>query len=177
VTATPGVRVAYRYSPDGRSIAWTKNLPDGHSEIMIRNLKDGTDRQLTHDAKFADDPLWTHTGHIIYSSNRGGNINLWMMPVDGGEPVQVTRGGGPDVPLGITADGKQLMYSELQDIGQVKIADVNTGVIRQVTMDDRERGGPRYPPAEGMLPFPRRRSTPSVRRGTSTSCREMEGMR
>ncbi|HSQ75368.1 MAG TPA: protein kinase, partial [Bacteroidota bacterium] len=154
VTATPGIRVAYRYSPDGRSIAWTKNLPDGHSEIMIRNLKDGTDRQLTHDAKFADDPLWTHTGHIIYSSNRGGNINLWMMPVDGGEPVQVTRGSGPDVPLGITADTKRLMYSELQDIGQVKIADVSSGIVRQLTMDERERGRAAISPSGKYVAFP-----------------------
>ena len=62
----------FRYSPDGKSIAWTKNFPQGYSEIVIRDRESGTDRQLTHDGKFADDPLWSPTGHIFYSSNRGG---------------------------------------------------------------------------------------------------------
>ena len=126
--------------PDGKSIAWTKNFPEGHSEIMIRDRESGTDRQLTHDRKFADDPLWSRTGHIFYSSNKGGNINLWIIPASGGEPVQVTRGSGPDSPLGMTADGKKLMYSEVQDIGQVKIASLGDGSVRQLTVDDRERG-------------------------------------
>ena len=46
------------------------------------------------------------------------------------------------------------MYSELQDIGQVKIADVNTGVIRQVTMDDRERGRVAVSPSGRYVAFP-----------------------
>jgi hypothetical protein len=121
---------------------------------MIRDLEKGTDRQLTFDKKFADDPLWTPTGHIIYSSNRGGNINLWMIPASGGEPVQVTRGSGPDVPLGMTADGKKLMYSEIQDIGQVKIASLENGSIQQLTVDDRQRGMSSISPSGKYIAFP-----------------------
>ena len=135
-----GIRVSFRYSPDGKSIAWTKNFPQGHSEIMIRDIASGTDRQLTHDGKFADDPLWSETGHIFYSSNKGGNINLWMIAEGGGESIQVTRGGGPDSPLGMTSDGKRFMYSEVQDIGQVKIASLRDGGVRQLTVDEWQRG-------------------------------------
>jgi serine/threonine protein kinase len=149
-----GIRVAFRYSPDGRSIAWTKSFPQGCSEIMIRDLNSGTDRQLTFDGKFADDPLWSPTGYIFYSSNRGGNINLWMIAASGGGPVQVTRGSGPDSPLGMTADGKKLMYSEIQDIGQVKIASLQDGSIRQLTVDDRERGTSSISPSGKYIAFP-----------------------
>ena len=153
VTDRLGLRVAFRYSPDGRSIAWTKNFPQGHSEIVIHDRESGTDRQLTHDGKFADDPLWSPTGHIFYSSNRGGNINLWMIPAGGGEPVQVTRGSGPDSPLGMTVDGKKLIYSEIQDIGQVKIASLKDGSIRQLTMDDRGRGPASISPSGNSVAF------------------------
>jgi len=154
ITARRGIRVAFHYSPDGKSIAWTKNFPEGHSEIMIRDRESGADRQLTHDRKFADDPLWSRTGHIFYSSNKGGNINLWIVPAGGGEPVQVTRGSGPDSPLGMTADGKKLMYSEVQDIGQVKIANLGDGGVRQLTVDDRERGMAAISPSGRYVAFP-----------------------
>jgi hypothetical protein len=154
VTNRPGLRVAGECSPDGKSVAWTKNFPQGYSEIMIRDLEKGTDRQLTYDRKFADDPLWSQRGYIFYSSNRGGNINLWMIPASGGEPVQVTRGSGPDVPLGMTVDGKKLMYSEIQDIGQVKIAGLEDGRIRQLTVDDRERGMSSISPSGKYIAFP-----------------------
>jgi serine/threonine protein kinase len=154
VTERHGIRVAFRSSPDGKSIAWTKNFPQGFSEIMIHDRESGRDRQLTYDGKFADDPLWGPTGHIFYSSNRGGNINLWMIPASGGEPVQVTRGSGPDAPLGMTADGKRLMYSEVQDIGQVKIASLKDGTIRQLTVDDRERGRASISPSGRYVAFP-----------------------
>jgi Tol biopolymer transport system component len=150
----PGLRVAFRHSPDGKSIAWTKNFPQGFTEIMVRDLESGADRRLTHDGKFADDPLWSPTGHILYSSNKGGNINLWMIPSGGGEAVQVTRGSGPDSPLGITGDGKKLMYSEIQDIGQVKIASLLDGSIRQLTVDERQRGLASISPSGRYVAFP-----------------------
>jgi serine/threonine protein kinase len=153
-TARRGIRVAFRYSPDGKAIAWTKNFPEGYSEIMIRDRERGTDHQLTHDRKFADDPLWSQTGHVFYSSNKGGNVNIWMVPAGGGEPVQVTRGSGPDSPLGMTADGMKLMYSEVQDIGQVKIANLGSGVIRQLTVDERERGMAAISPSGRYVAFP-----------------------
>jgi serine/threonine protein kinase len=158
VLARSGLRVAFRYSPDGKSIAWTKNYPQGHSEIMIRDLATGTDRQLTHDGKFADDPLWSETGYIFFSSNRGGNVNIWMIAEDGGEPVQVTRGGGPDSPLGITPDGKKLMYSEVQDIGQVKIASLKDGTARQLTVDEWLRGMASISPSGKYVAFPAQES-------------------
>jgi serine/threonine protein kinase len=149
-----GIRVSFHYSADGESIAWTKNFPEGYSEIMIRDLTSGTDRQLTRDRKFVDDPLWSRTGHIFFSSNRGGNVNLWMIPEGGGAPVQVTRGGGPDSPLGITPDGTRLMYSEVQDIGQVRIASLKDGSSRQLTVDEWQRGLAVISPSGRYVAFP-----------------------
>jgi hypothetical protein len=77
-----------------------------------------------------------------------------MVPASGGEPIQLTRGSGPDVPLGITADGKRLMYSELQDIGQVKIASVKGVGARQLTVDERERGAAAISPSGRYVAFP-----------------------
>ena len=54
----------------------------------------------------------------------------------------------------MTADGKKLMYSEIQDIGQVKIASLKDGSIRQLTVDDRERGPASISPSGKSVAFP-----------------------
>jgi Tol biopolymer transport system component/predicted Ser/Thr protein kinase len=154
VTTRPGSRIALKPSPDGMSVAWTRNFPEGYSEIMIRDLKTGLDRQLTYDKKLADDPLWTPTGHIIYGSKKGGNVNLWMIPVGGGESKQVTRGAGPDYPTAIAANAKRLLYAELQQVGHIKIANLSDGTVRQLTIDDRIRGLPSISPTGKLIVFP-----------------------
>ena len=153
ITDRLGVRMAFAPSGDDRSIAWTKNFAGGYTEIMIRDLKTGVDRQLTFDRKLADDPRYTPTGHIVYGSNRGGNVNLWMIPSSGGESVQLTRGSGPDYPTAFTADAKKLLYGERQDVGHIKIANVNNGAVRQLTVDDRMRGDPSISPSGKFIAF------------------------
>ena len=145
---------AYYFSPDQKYIAWTKNFPEGYSEIMIRDLSDGTDRQLTHDKKFADDPLWSPQGLIIYSSNRGGNANLWMIRAEGGDPIQITRGTGPDRILGLTKDGSKLLYSEHQLVGQVKLCNLIDGSLRQITVEDYIRNRPAISPDGEYIAVP-----------------------
>jgi hypothetical protein len=54
----------------------------------------------------------------------------------------------------MTPDGKRLMYSEIQDIGQVKIASLKDGSIRQLTVDDRERGLASISPSGKYVAFP-----------------------
>jgi Tol biopolymer transport system component/predicted Ser/Thr protein kinase len=156
VTTRAGLRlrVAFDESPDGMSVVWTKNFPQGFTEIMVRDLKTGLDRQLTFDRKVAHDPMWTSTGHIIYGSNRGGNVNLWIIPASGGESVQLTRGTGPDYPTAMTADAKRLLYGELQQVGHIKLANLKDGTVRQLTVDDRMRGYPSISTSGKMIAFP-----------------------
>ncbi|MEW6510115.1 MAG: protein kinase [Bacteroidota bacterium] len=156
VIARPGLRQAFEFSPDLKFVAWTKNFPEGHAEIMIRNLADGTDRQLTHDRKWVDDPLWTPRGDIIFSSNRGGNLNLWMIPISGGDPLQLTRGSGPDVPMYLSADGKKLVYTELVETGHIKLANLITGAVRQLTVSDQFRDNAAISPDGRSIAFPSR---------------------
>jgi len=136
-----GLRQGWGWSSGGKSIAWTRNCAGGYTEIVIRNLESGKERQLTFDKKIADDPLWVGGNDIVFSSNRGGNVNLWLISVDGGEPVRLTRGSGPDAPMWISADGRRMIYSEGQNLGHIKIGDLRDGSVRQLTEDERYRQG------------------------------------
>jgi hypothetical protein len=59
-------------------------------------------------------PSWSREGRWIYfTSNRGGAYQVWKISPQGGEPVQVTRGGGytPFESL----DGKFVYYVKAQN--------------------------------------------------------------
>ena len=141
-TAFLGSRWSYDLSANGRYVAWTKTFAEGFSEIMVRDLEKGTVRRLTFDKKFVDDVRWTPFGKIVYASDRGGSVNLWMISEQGGEPQQITRGTGPHFPASITKDGKRLLYSELKSVGTVKSMDLASGTVRQLSPRDRLRSAP-----------------------------------
>ena len=141
-TALGSSRFSFDLSSDSRYIAWTKSFPEGFTEIMVRDLKNGSDRQITFDRKFVDDATWTPFGNVIYASDRGGSVNLWMVSGGGGEPQQITRGPGPQYPASISKDGKRLLYNEMQGVGQIKSMDLTNGSVRSLTPGDRLRSSP-----------------------------------
>jgi Tol biopolymer transport system component len=142
IRTRPGIRTAVSFSPDCKSVAWTRNGEEGFSEIIVRNLETGHEVQLTNDRKFADDPLWLPNNYVVFSSTRGGNCNLWAAPATGGGLVQVTRGSGPDAPIGYSATSNRLVYIEMQQVAQIKVGNLESGSVQQLTIDDRIRDFP-----------------------------------
>ena len=55
----------------------------------------GPPRRLTDDPAEDDNPRWSRDGRWIYfHSNRSGEDQIWKIPAEGGEAVQVTKQGG-----------------------------------------------------------------------------------
>ncbi len=138
---------SFSVSPDGKSVVWLRTFPEGfYQEVFIHNLVTGKERQVTFDKKNIDDVCWTRNDQIIFSSNKNGPANLWMVPADGGVEVQITRGAGPDLGMKISSDGKKLLYYQNQDIGHVWISDLEGRNPKQVTSDDRQAITPALSP-------------------------------
>jgi len=131
-------RFSYAWSPDGHSVAWIRSFKGGYQEVFARELVTGAERQLTFDKKNNDDVAWTRNGFVIFSSNRGGNTNLWMVPSTGGTPQQLTKGSGPDIGISVSADDRKLVYLQQQRVGHIWISDLTSSASRQLTIDDRE---------------------------------------
>jgi len=130
---------SFAWSPDGKAIAFARMHPDGFSEIFTRDLESGNEQQTTFDKKHVGDLSWSRNG-LLYSSNKGGNVNLWAASVGAGSdlaPVQVTKGSGPDLTMRLSADGKRLIYLQQQRTGHVWLVDAS-GVPKQVTFDERD---------------------------------------
>jgi Tol biopolymer transport system component len=84
-----------RWSPDGRRIAFDSDAVGREFDIWVIGADGGKPvRMTTHPANDGN-PSWSHDGRWIYfDSRRTGEQQVWKMPADGGEAIQVTRDGG-----------------------------------------------------------------------------------
>ncbi len=109
VTGTP------RWSPDGRRIAFDSRScaagANGNPDIYLISADGGQPTRLTTDPTEDVAPSWSRDSRWIYfSSNRGGSMQIWKMPVAGGQPTQITEQGGFE---GFESfDGKYLYYTK-----------------------------------------------------------------
>jgi len=131
--------VSFSFAPDGNSLAWFRSFghdPNTYGEIVVRNLASGEENQLTHDKAKIEEISWTSSDIIVFSSTRGGSRNLWFVPVSGGDPVQLTRGPGPDGGVKVSKDGERLIYTQSSVVGNVSVLNVERGNVSQVTYDE-----------------------------------------
>jgi Tol biopolymer transport system component/predicted Ser/Thr protein kinase len=149
----PFTSVDFDWSPNGKSIAWLRGYPD-HSEIFIHDLKSGTERQLTHlGTVFAAGVAWAPNDRIFFSSAKGGSTNIWMMPANGGEAIQVTKGTGPDYDARISGDARKLLYSQYREIHQIWTVNADGSNARQLTFGNQSLGGPCFSPDKQRIAF------------------------
>jgi TolB protein len=88
----PGVR-SYRaspdWSPDGRAIAYEQQ--NGNFQIWMIDLRDRVPKQLTSEAE-NEDPSWAPDGrHIVFTSSRSGEKQLWILDTESGRARQLTH--------------------------------------------------------------------------------------
>jgi len=109
LTGTP------RWSPDGRWIAFDSRSNDAgrdsNADIYVVSAEGGQPRRLTSEPAEDVAPSWSRDGKWIYfGSTRGGAMQIWKVPAEGGEATQVTKEGGFE---GFESmDGKQLYYAK-----------------------------------------------------------------
>jgi len=75
------------------------------------NVNGGKPQRITRTAGNNDAPTWSRNGKWIYFvSNRDGRDQLWKLPAEGGEAIQVTTNGGSN---GFESfDGKFIYYAK-----------------------------------------------------------------
>ncbi|MDP9205391.1 MAG: hypothetical protein M3P12_08040 [Gemmatimonadota bacterium] len=91
----PGTR-SYRaspdWSPDGRAIAYEQQ--NGRFQIWMIDLRDRVPKQLTSEGE-NEDPSWAPDGrHIVLTSSRSGDKQLWILDTESGRTRQLTHSNG-----------------------------------------------------------------------------------
>jgi TolB protein len=91
----PGTR-SYRaspdWSPDGRAIAYEQQ--NGNFQVWMIDLRDRVPKQLTSEGE-NEDPSWAPDGrHLVFTSSRSGEKQLWIMDTESGRARQLTHSKG-----------------------------------------------------------------------------------
>src|SRR5581483_7098190 len=89
--------------------------------------------QLTFDAGLESEPTWSPDGRqIAYSSERGGNFDIWVQPVGEGNPVRVTTSPAHDWQPDWAPEGNRLVFRSERDGGGLYLVPVFGGVERRI---------------------------------------------
>ena len=110
------------FSPDGRTLAFTRIIDAGLSELYLLPLSSGSKpagepQRISMESRNADDPAWTEDGRaIVFSSGQVYQAGLWKIAVPGssgpaGKPEQLASlGTGAYEPV-ISRRGNRLVYA------------------------------------------------------------------
>jgi dipeptidyl aminopeptidase/acylaminoacyl peptidase len=106
-----------QFSPDGKRIAFvvTESVLEkgkANSDIYVIDTEGKDFRRLTNNPARDVHPRWSKDGKsILFVSNRKDGPQAWLLPVDGGEPTQLTTiSTGVSDPLWMP-DGKNIIFS------------------------------------------------------------------
>jgi Tol biopolymer transport system component/DNA-binding winged helix-turn-helix (wHTH) protein len=137
---TEGDALQASWSPNGQRIAyWSRPGKAGQREDIWTIPANGGEAVAVTNGSTTDlNPVWSPDGrHLYFSSNRGGSMNIWRVPMDEksgatmGEPEPVTSIGAATSPLHLSfsSDGRRLVYVAQEEIRNLrKVAfDPSTG--------------------------------------------------
>jgi dipeptidyl aminopeptidase/acylaminoacyl peptidase len=166
VTHTTEAPRGPRWSPDGRSIAFTMFVPD-KSGLKIDMPAEPKGAKWTAPPRYVD--------RLHYRQDRigfieDGNLHLFVVPADGGTPRALTSGnwsagGGGElrgnVDFDWTPDGKAIVFEGLRDQNddlayqrsQIYAVDVGSGAIRDVVSAPGAWGRPSVSPDGATVAF------------------------
>jgi tricorn protease len=100
-------------SPDGRHVVFSYL-----GDIWIVESIGGVARPLTRHESDNTGPVFSPDGkQVAFTSNRHGQYDVFVIPVEGGRPTRLTTDSASDIVNGWTPDGKHLLFSSLRNPG------------------------------------------------------------
>jgi Tol biopolymer transport system component len=105
-------------------------------------------------------PAWSRDGRwIAFSSTRGGQSDLWIVPAQGGEPRQITNDAAVDLNPSWSPDGELIAFaSDRSGNYDLWVARVSSGALSQVTDHPASDVDPAWSPDGNRIAFASDRS-------------------
>ena len=109
-----GARLGSDFLPSGKHILLSLFLRSGNMDIAKMSLKDGSISPITSGPTGAinvEPSVHPHGKSLVFSSDRGGNIMLYSMHLNGGRARPLTYRGRYNSTPDYSPDGKQVVFS------------------------------------------------------------------
>ena len=154
-----GNNSAPTWSPDGTKLAIVLTY-NTNSQLYIINADATGLRQLEQSSAIDTEPSFSADGEFIYfSSDRGGNPQIYKVPVAGGLVSRVTFEGTKNLSARFSPDGKLLVMVR-EDARKFRIAvqEIDTGQSRFLTSGPQDES-PTFSPNGRIILYVARRSS------------------
>lgn len=120
-------------SPDGRQVGLSSAGPEGRSLVYVAPLSGGEPRLVT--------PVgpsylhgWSPDGRTLaYCAERGGEFDIYTMPVEGGEEIRLTDAPGLDDGPEYSPDGQHIWFNSVRS-GLMQVWRMDAGGQNQTRM-------------------------------------------
>lgn len=120
-------------SPDGRQVGLSSAGPEGRSLVYVVPLSGGEPRLVT--------PVgpsylhgWSPDGRTLaYCAERGGEFDIYTMPVEGGEETRLTDAPGLDDGPEYSPDGRHIWFNSVRS-GLMQVWRMDAGGQNQTRM-------------------------------------------
>jgi TolB protein len=147
------------FSPDGRRIAFSSTR-DGNAEIYVADRDGSNLRRLTNHPGADTSPTWAPTGtQIAFTSDRTGTPQIYVMGTDGLGLQRITSESYADRPTWSPAPYNEIAFASRTGPGNdIKIKDLATGQVRQLTFGEGTNESPAFAPNGRHLAFMSTRS-------------------
>ena len=90
--------------------------------------------RLTFDSGLQSNPTWSPDGRFIaYDSDRGGNFDVWVQPISGGDPFRVTQSPAHDWQPDWSPDGTKIVFRSERDGGGLFVVSAFGGHERKIS--------------------------------------------
>jgi Tol biopolymer transport system component len=129
---------------------------DGYEQRQsLREAQGESLRVFTQGSSRDRQPRYSADGeHVVFSSNRSGNLDLWMLSTKTGVVRQVTDDPADDWDPSFTRDGQHVVWSSSRrDRMQIWMANVDGGNARQVTQVDGIAENPTTTPDDAWIVY------------------------
>ena len=149
VAAEPGSEFDGAMSPDGESIVYrnsTRGINDD-DEIFVVSSDGSQRRNITNDPANDWGPAWSPDGSTIaFNSDRDGGLRGYLVDADGSDVRPLEIDGWVEYPS-FSPDGTRIAYmSHAGSDYDIFVADIATGVTRQLTDTPGSDGWPVWSP-------------------------------
>ena len=123
--------------PTGKSLAFASTRHSRNSHLYVKRVRGATITQVTDGPNNDAQPCFDPTGsRLAFASDRAGHWDIWVIDVNGRNPIQISSDSMPEMHPTWSPDGRHIAYCRMDSgkgVSTIWVADIeNPGVKRLI---------------------------------------------